>query len=81
MIHLPLRPTIVNDRPLANDFSVIWRSEAFGDNRVGRIRLATEHAEAERWEWGDKPANASAGLGPRHCQVSRSRHRCIPARI
>ena len=56
MIHLSLRPTIINDRPmLANDFSVIWRSEAFGDNRVGHIRLAAEHAEADRWEWSINP--------------------------
>jgi len=53
---LPLPPPHNHQRsPLANDFSVIWRSEAFGHNRVGHIRLAAEHAEADRWEWSINP--------------------------
>jgi len=55
MLQLSLRLTIINDRPLANDFAVIWTSESFGAHRVGRIRLATEHAEADRWEWTINP--------------------------
>ena len=51
MLPLSLRLTIVGDRPLPDDFVVIWTSDAFGARRVGRIRLATEHAEKERWEW------------------------------
>src|SRR5947209_19186392 len=55
MLQLSLRPTIINDRPLANDFRVIWTSDSFGARRVGRIRLATGHAEADRWEWTINP--------------------------
>jgi hypothetical protein len=51
MLRLSLRPTIINERPLANDFSVIWTSESFGARRVGRIRLATEHRDADTWSW------------------------------
>lgn len=55
MLQLSLRPTIIGDRPIANDSSVIWTSESFGARRAGRIRLATEHAQAERWEWTINP--------------------------
>lgn len=57
MLQISLRPTIINDRPLANDFAVIWKSDAFGDNRVGRVRLATERSwkHGEQWEWMMNP--------------------------
>src|SRR5690348_2646062 len=56
-LQLLLRPTIINDRPLANDFAIIWKSDAFGENRVGRVRLANEQSwkEAEQWEWMINP--------------------------
>jgi hypothetical protein len=57
MLRLSLRPTIIGDRPLPNDFSVIWMSESFGARRVGRIRLATEHntRDGETWVWSISP--------------------------
>jgi len=51
MLQLSLHPTIVGNRPMPNDFVVIWTSDSFGARRVGRIRLATQHLLAERWEW------------------------------
>jgi hypothetical protein len=57
MLRLSLRPTIINERPQANDFTVIWTSESFGAHRVGRIRLATEHnmRDGETWVWSINP--------------------------
>jgi hypothetical protein len=56
-LRLSLRPTIINGRPVANDFAVIWRSESFGARRVGRIRLAEEQnwRDGETWVWAINP--------------------------
>jgi hypothetical protein len=52
MLALSLRLTIINDRPLANDFAVFWTSESFGVRRVGCIRLASEQSwkRGEQWD-------------------------------
>lgn len=55
MIQLSLRYTIFADGPRKDDYQVIWTSDEYGARRVGRIRLASEHAQAERWEWAINP--------------------------
>jgi hypothetical protein len=55
MLRLSLRSTIIGERPLANDFSVIWTSVSFGARRVGRFRLATEHRDADTLAWSINP--------------------------
>lgn len=42
------------ERPDESDLSV-RSGEPFGARRIGRVRLASEHAEAERWEWVINP--------------------------
>jgi hypothetical protein len=56
-LDLILRPTMLDAGPVTDDFSVIWRSDEYGENRVGRIRLATEHnwRDGETWEWAINP--------------------------
>ncbi len=44
---------------------MIWTSDEFGANRIGRIRLATEHnwRDGETWEWRINPPVPAWGHG------------------
>jgi hypothetical protein len=57
MIELALRPTVINGHKFDNDFAVIWTSEQFGANRVGRIRLSSSSAwqREDTWDWHINP--------------------------
>ena len=45
-----------NDEPEKDDYEIIWTSEDFGRQSVGRIRLATERAHrGSVWWWGVNP--------------------------
>lgn len=55
MLQLSLRHTTFDDGPRQDDCQVIWTSDEYGARRVGLIRLASEHAQAERREWAINP--------------------------
>jgi hypothetical protein len=71
MLGLSLRPTIIGDRPIPNDFSVVRTSESFGARRVGRIRLAGEYDDSERREWAINPPVPVPAWGPRPGAIAR----------